>query len=50
MASDTKGRPWGLVAYESRLELARIMIADFAPDVVEMAAQPFQQVPVPLAN
>jgi hypothetical protein len=32
----------GLVAYESRLELARIMLADFDPAVVGMAAQPFQ--------
>lgn len=31
-----------LVAYESRLELARIMMADFAADVVGIAAQPFQ--------
>jgi hypothetical protein len=31
-----------LVAYESRLELARIMLADFAPDVVGIASQPFQ--------
>lgn len=31
-----------LVAYESRLELARILLADFDPDVVAMAAQPFQ--------
>jgi hypothetical protein len=31
-----------LLAYESRLELARIMLADFAPDVVGIAAQPFQ--------
>lgn len=31
-----------LVAYESRLELARILLADFARDVVEIAAQPFQ--------
>jgi hypothetical protein len=31
-----------LVAYESRLELARIMLADFTPDVVGIAAQPFQ--------
>lgn len=31
-----------LVAYESRLELARIMLADFAPEVVGIAAQPFQ--------
>ncbi|WP_210572915.1 TnsA-like heteromeric transposase endonuclease subunit [Streptomyces sp. GESEQ-4] len=37
----TTGR---LVAYESRLELARILLADFAPDVVEVAAQPFQLV------
>ena len=33
-----------LVVYESRLELARIMLADFAPDVVGIAAQPFQLV------
>jgi hypothetical protein len=32
----------GLVAYESRLELARIQLADFDPDVVGIAAQPFQ--------
>lgn len=32
----------GLVAYESRLELARIMLADFDPAVVGIAAQPFQ--------
>lgn len=32
----------GLVAYESRLELARIMLADFDPDVVGIAAQPMQ--------
>jgi len=31
-----------LLAYESRLELARIMLADFSPDVVGIAAQPFQ--------
>lgn len=31
-----------LVAYESRLELARILLADFAQDVVGIAAQPFQ--------
>jgi hypothetical protein len=31
-----------LVAYESRLELARIVLADFAQDVVGIAAQPFQ--------
>jgi hypothetical protein len=31
-----------LVAYESRLELARIMLADLDPDVVGIAAQPFQ--------
>ncbi|MFJ8072622.1 hypothetical protein ACIQ7Q_01440 [Streptomyces sp. NPDC096176] len=28
--------------YESRLELARIVLADFAQDVAEIAAQPFQ--------
>lgn len=33
-----------LVAYESRLELARIMLADFAPAVTAIAAQPFQLV------
>ncbi|MEN8653815.1 TnsA-like heteromeric transposase endonuclease subunit [Streptomyces sp. 21So2-11] len=33
-----------LVAYESRLELARILLADFARDVVGIAAQPFQVV------
>jgi len=33
-----------LVAYESRLELARILLADFDPDVVGIAAQPFQLV------
>jgi hypothetical protein len=33
-----------LVAYESRLELARILLADFAPEVVGIAAQPFQLV------
>jgi len=27
-----------LVVYESRLELARMMLADFAPDVVAIAA------------
>ena len=37
--SATSGR---LVAYESRLERARIVLADFAPDVVAVAAQPFQ--------
>ncbi|WP_218963950.1 TnsA-like heteromeric transposase endonuclease subunit [Streptomyces sp. HG99] len=31
-----------LVAYESRLELARILLADFDPGVVKIAAQPFQ--------
>jgi hypothetical protein len=31
-----------LVAYESRLELARIQLADFDPAVVEIAAQPSQ--------
>ena len=30
-----------LVVYESRLELARIMLADFDPDVACLAAQPF---------
>jgi hypothetical protein len=32
----------GLVVYESLLELDRIMLADFANDVVGIAAQPFQ--------
>ena len=31
----------GHVAYESRLELARLLLADADPDVVAMAAQPF---------
>lgn len=31
-----------LVAYESKLELARIMLADFDPEVAGLAAQPFQ--------
>jgi hypothetical protein len=31
-----------LLAYESRLELARIMLADFDPDVSGIATQPFQ--------
>lgn len=31
-----------LVAYESRLELARIMLADFDPAVTAIAAQPFR--------
>jgi TnsA-like endonuclease N terminal len=31
-----------LLAYESRLELARVMLADFDPDVTAIAAQPFQ--------
>jgi len=31
----------GLVAYESRLELARILLADFDSEVVAIAAQPF---------
>ncbi|MFF4427048.1 TnsA-like heteromeric transposase endonuclease subunit [Streptomyces sp. NPDC001549] len=35
----TTGR---LVAYESRLELVRILLADFDRTVVEIAAQPFQ--------
>ncbi|WP_395292267.1 TnsA-like heteromeric transposase endonuclease subunit [Kitasatospora hibisci] len=33
-----------LVAYESRLELARILLADFDRSVVAIAAQPFQLV------
>jgi hypothetical protein len=33
-----------LVAYESRLELARIMLADFDPGVAAIAAQPFRLV------
>ena len=32
----------GLVAYESRLELARILLADFDASVCGMVAQPFQ--------
>lgn len=32
----------GLVAYESRLELARIMLADFDPGVTAIAGQPFR--------
>lgn len=32
----------GLVAHESRLELARIMLADCDPSVVAIVAQPFQ--------
>jgi len=32
----------GLVAYESRLELARILLADFDSGVTAIAAQPFQ--------
>jgi hypothetical protein len=39
--SSTMGR---LVAYESRLELARVMLADQDRDVVAIAAQPFQLV------
>jgi TnsA-like endonuclease N terminal len=31
-----------LVAYESRLELVRLLLADFDPGVVEIAAQPFR--------
>lgn len=31
-----------LVVYESRLELARIMLADFDPAVIAVAAQPFR--------
>ncbi len=37
--ASTVGR---LVVYESRLELARIMLADFAPEVVAIVAQPFR--------
>jgi len=37
--SATGGR---LIAYESRLELARIMLADFDPLVTAIAAQPFR--------
>jgi hypothetical protein len=33
----------GLVVYESRLELARVMLADFCPEVVGIAAQPMQR-------
>lgn len=33
-----------LVVYESRLELARLMLADFDPGVTGIAAQPFQLV------
>jgi hypothetical protein len=33
-----------LVVYESRLELARVMLADFDPGVAAVAAQPFQLV------
>lgn len=36
--SSTPGR---LVAYESRLELARILLADFDPGVTGLATQPF---------
>lgn len=31
----------GLVAYESRLELARILLADFDSEVTAIAARPF---------
>ncbi len=31
----------GHVVYESRLELARLLLADFDPDIVGIAAQPF---------
>jgi len=30
------------VVYESRLELARLLLADFDPAVVNILAQPFQ--------
>lgn len=33
-----------LVVYESRLELARIMLADFAPEIIAIAAQPFRMI------
>jgi hypothetical protein len=33
-----------LVAYESRLELARIMLADFDPGVTAIASQPFRMI------
>ncbi|MFC5665956.1 TnsA-like heteromeric transposase endonuclease subunit [Kitasatospora misakiensis] len=39
--ASTGGR---MVAYESRLELARILLADFDPLVAAIAAQPFQLV------
>jgi hypothetical protein len=31
----------GHVIYESRLELARLLLAGFSPDVTAIAAQPF---------
>jgi hypothetical protein len=31
----------GHVMYESRLELARLLLADFSPDVTAVATQPF---------
>jgi hypothetical protein len=34
----------GMVGYESRLELARILLADFDAEVCGIAAQPFQMV------
>jgi hypothetical protein len=33
-----------MVAYESRLELARILLADFDPAIAALAAQPFQMI------
>jgi hypothetical protein len=43
------GRYWSstvarMVAYESRLELARILLADFDPAIVALAAQPLQMI------
>jgi hypothetical protein len=43
--SHLSGRRWsattgGHVLYESRLELARLLLADFDPDVVAIWAQP----------
>jgi hypothetical protein len=40
-ASATTG---GIVAYESRLELARLLLADFDPQVCQIYAQPFRLV------
>jgi hypothetical protein len=35
----------GHVVYESRLELARLLLADFDPAIVSIVAQPFQLAP-----